>query len=174
MRQGPCRCLRLRRARPRDASAASALVRRAKAHWGYGAAFMAHFAPSMAIRPAALARGRCWIVAAGRHPVGYAGRRGRRLEDLFVAPEAMGRGVGSALLRAVVADAVRAGLRFLVLDADPHAAGFYRRHGGRRVGWSPSPWPGDPARRLPRFRLVCRGLRPGRALPILAGQPGER
>ena len=40
--------------------------------------------------------------------------------------------------------------------AAPFAAGFYRRLGARTVGWMPSPWPGDPGRRLPRMRLPLR------------------
>ncbi|WP_374443187.1 GNAT family N-acetyltransferase [Stella sp.] len=127
---------------------------RSKAHWGYSPAFLAHFAPGLVVRPAVLAHGDCVVAARGRHLYGYAMRRRARLADLFVAPEAMGRGVGGALLARLRRHARAAGQRTLTLEADPFAAGFYRRCGARVVGWSRSPWPGEPGRRLPRMRLA--------------------
>ncbi len=127
---------------------------RSKAHWGYSDAFLAHFAPSMVVGPRTLARDDCWVAARGRRLLAYAARRRGRLDDLFVAPDAMGAGLGRLLLARVRAAALAAGHRCLTLDADPFAAGFYRRQGAQTVGWVPSPWPGDPARRLPRMRLL--------------------
>lgn len=68
----------------------------------------------------------------------------------------MGAGLGRALLARMAAGALAAGHRCLTLDADPFAEGFYRRQGARTFGWRHSPWPGDPARRLPRMRLLAR------------------
>jgi GNAT superfamily N-acetyltransferase len=69
------------------------------------------------------------------------------LQDLFVAPAARGRGVGTALLKGVYShgDAVGAPQVFWMVDEDdPELQGFYARHGVRtpyhrymRRGW---PW----------------------------------
>lgn len=131
----------------------TALVLRSKAHWGYSAAFLAHFAPGMVVRPRTLVRDDCLVAARGRCLLAYVARRRGRLEDLFVAPEAMGLGLGRLLLDRVRRAALAAGQRTLVLDSDPSAIGFYRRQGARPCGWRASPWPGDPARKLPRMRL---------------------
>ena len=64
----------------------------------------------------------------------YGARRRDRLDDLFVAPEAMGLGLGRLLLTRLRGHALAAGHRQLTLDADPFAAGFYRRQGARLVG----------------------------------------
>jgi GNAT superfamily N-acetyltransferase len=56
------------------------------------------------------------------------------LEDLFVAPEVRGRGIGLALLRAVAAAAVARGcprLDWQVLDWNVGAIGFYEKQGAR-------------------------------------------
>jgi ribosomal-protein-alanine N-acetyltransferase len=54
------------------------------------------------------------------------------LSDLWVAPRFEGRGVGSALLRAVEREVARAGFEAItleVLTANVRAASFYRRWG---------------------------------------------
>jgi GNAT superfamily N-acetyltransferase len=75
-------------------------------------------------------------------PVGFAlhfisfstflARPGIYLEDLFVIPEARGRGIGKALLSAVAAEAVRRDcgrLEWAVLDWNSPAIAFYRSVG---------------------------------------------
>jgi GNAT superfamily N-acetyltransferase len=62
----------------------------------------------------------------------WAGRRGLYLEDLYVTPEARGRGVGGALLRHIAALAVARGcarFEWSVLDWNADAIAFYRRMG---------------------------------------------
>ena len=56
------------------------------------------------------------------------------LEDLYVAPEARGKGLGSLLLGAVAAETRRRGcsrLQWAVLDWNRPAIGFYERIGAR-------------------------------------------
>jgi GNAT superfamily N-acetyltransferase len=51
------------------------------------------------------------------------------LEDLFVAPDWMRRGVGRRLVADVVARARREGIDRIEVTANPHADAFYRRVG---------------------------------------------
>ena len=74
------------------------------------------------------------------------------LADLFVDPTAIGRGLGATLLADAVDRARALGVSRLVIDADPHAAGFYVRMGARRVGSVASS--SVAGRELPRFELV--------------------
>jgi GNAT superfamily N-acetyltransferase len=77
-------------------------------------------------------------------PVGYAfffpnfasfrGQRGIYLEDLYVAPEARGKGVGLALIKRVAQIAKERGcvrMDFLVLDWNENAIRFYKNLGAR-------------------------------------------
>lgn len=62
----------------------------------------------------------------------WTGWRGLYLEDLYVMPEARGRGVGAALLRHVATLAVARGcarLEWSVLDRNEQAIAFYRTVG---------------------------------------------
>lgn len=73
------------------------------------------------------------------HAVAYdeAGRAvgtGRLLPDghigrMAVVPAARGKGIGSAILQALMQHAQQRGDKLLVLHAQTHAAGFYVRHG---------------------------------------------
>ena len=63
------------------------------------------------------------VVATGRLlPDGHIGR-------MAVAAPLRGKGGGGAVLEALVAEAARAGLAEVALNAQVHALAFYRRHG---------------------------------------------
>lgn len=63
------------------------------------------------------------VVATGRLlPDGHIGR-------MAVAAPLRGKGVGGAVLEALVAEAARTGLAEVALNAQVHALAFYRRHG---------------------------------------------
>jgi len=67
----------------------------------------------------------------------WRGRVGVHLEDLFVVPEARGRGVGVALLAALARHAVAIGaarLEWSVLDWNRPAIDFYERLGAQPLG----------------------------------------
>ncbi len=64
----------------------------------------------------------------------FAGRHGIYLEDLFVRPEARGRGVGKRLIAGLAARCVRENLgrlEWAVLDWNTPAIAFYKARGAR-------------------------------------------
>jgi len=60
-------------------------------------------------------------------PDGHIGR-------MAVLKESRASGVGSAILACLVEEAHRRGMKEVVLSAQTHALGFYRKHGFREVG----------------------------------------
>lgn len=130
--------VKLRAARPGEEPALSALVMRSKAHWGYDAEFLAACAGELRVRPGDVASRRIVVAEAGRGlPLGLASLEGAApravLGLLFVEPSAIGLGVGRLLYRDAVRRAAGLGVRRLVIDSDPHAAGFYRAMGAVAV-----------------------------------------
>lgn len=135
----------IRLARISEGAALTALSIRSKAHWGYDAAFMEQAAPHLAIPPDLLALGRVWV-STGRddRPLGVMGLSlpdATGLTDLtllFIDPPAIGQGHGAALLRQALSTARADGAQRLQVLSDPHALGFYLRHGATQIGTAPS------------------------------------
>lgn len=150
--------MRLRPARPEEASALSALCVRSKAWWGYDAAFMALCRDSLTVTPRMIAEGAVLVAAdADDRPLGV-GALGpldasgeMDLALLFVDPVAMGQGTGRALFAALCDRARARGARRLSILADPGAAPFYRRLGATAAGEAPSD--AVPGRILPLFHF---------------------
>lgn len=140
----------IRDARARDCDALSALAFASKAHWGYDDAFMEACREELTVRPSDLQRVRV-RVAADAGIVGFHGVEHRDLLWFFVAPEAMGKGVGRALFADACALARNTGIATLRIEADPHAAGFYERMAAHKVGEVPSG--SVPGRVLPLFEI---------------------
>jgi ribosomal-protein-alanine N-acetyltransferase len=74
------------------------------------------------------------VAEAGGRLLGWGARehQDQLISDLWVAPEAQGRGVGGALLAALIAEIAAAGhlsAELETLASNAQAVGFYRRHG---------------------------------------------
>lgn len=152
--------VKLRAAGAGEAEALTDLVLRSKAYWGYDAEFLAACAPELRIRSCEVA-GRRIVVAEdvpGGRVLGLASLEGAapvaRLGLLFVEPEAIGRGVGRRLYRDALGRAAGLGFRRLVIDADAHAAGFYRAMGALPSPASHEAGDGDVPAGLVRFEAA--------------------
>lgn len=147
--------LSIRPALPNDAAHLSRLAKRAKAHWHYPAEWLALWQPQLTIEPSYLAEHHGWVAESAGQLVGMCALEDRgswwALEHVWVDPGSMGHGVGRRLVQAAL-DFVR-GMRPgpVVAEADPNAAGFYRRLGAHEAGVVPAPMPGAPDRVLPLF-----------------------
>jgi len=113
-----------------------------KAHWGYDEAFIEACRAELTVRPDDLATDRYQVAERDGVVIGVAalsadGDRGQ-VELMFVAPEAMGEGIGRALMHWLIAEARALRLSAIDIEADPGAVGFYERMGARRVGEAPS------------------------------------
>jgi GNAT superfamily N-acetyltransferase len=125
--------VQIRDAEPTDCAALSALAFASKASWGYDNAFMEACRGELTVRPEDLCNTRVRI-ADEDGVLGFYGLRADELLWMFVAPDAMNRGVGRALFADVCEVGRDAGLRSLRIEAEPNAAGFYERLGAYRVG----------------------------------------
>lgn len=144
----------IRDGEPSDADDLTAMVLRSKAHWGYDDAFMRAVTDELRVTREKAAASRVAVdttagivgmsLVGGTPPVA-------ELSMLFVDPVAMGKGVGSLLLRDALARAQRAGISALEFDADPSAAPFYAARGAVIIGEAPSE--SIPGRMLPRMSI---------------------
>lgn len=147
----------IRRARAADAAGLTALAVRSKSHWPYPADVVARFPAVLTMTPEVIAANEVWVAEHDGVVRGFCTLLHRGpvaiLDDLWIEPDAMGRGLGRQLFAHAAARALAAGATTLQWDADPHAVGFYERMGGTRVGFVDSPL----GRPLPVMRLRLDG-----------------
>ena len=109
----------------------------AKAHWGYDRALVEEWALGGDFDPESLRKRLLYVAEGDGRPVGWAALIPRGevgwLEDLWVEPAWIGRGVGRALFEHVAAEARQRGARRLEWEAEPNAQGFYEHLGATYV-----------------------------------------
>ena len=146
----------LTRLEPDQFDAVNAMILRSKAFWGYDAQMMAKMQTVLRLDPEAARQGRAIAAYQSDAPVGLAqisapydagADRAVMLDLLFIAPEAIGSGLGKqlydwALDQARMADAVS-----LHILSDPNARGFYTAMGASFIEDRPSQL--TPGRMLP-------------------------
>jgi predicted N-acetyltransferase YhbS len=144
--------MEIRAARREEAARLTSIARTSKASWGYPQDWLHLWEDELTLTPGEIDRAMVWVATAGESILGYCALAATgdpealEIDGFFVAPEHMGTGVGRALMRHAMAQAIAAGARRLKIVSDPNAEGFYRRFGARRIGWEPSRPPG---RQLP-------------------------
>lgn len=148
--------MEIRAARVDEADALTEIARRAKRHWGYPAEWMAEWRSALTLTPAYLATQEVVVAAGGDGPRGFyalepaSGPDGLwSLAHLWVEPAWHGHGIGRQLFEHAAHAVRRGGGAGLLIESDPHAAGFYERLGARPTGSVAAPVPGAPARTLP-------------------------
>ncbi len=154
---GPRTHAAVRVPRPDEVGRLTEIAMAAKGHWGYPAAWLELWRPSLTFDVALLARD--WVRVAEldgaiRGVVALTGERPDvELSHLWVDPSAIGSGLGRLLLDSAIAEARRRGAPRLTILSDPYAVPFYEHMGARIVGEEPS----EPAGRvLPRMTLALR------------------
>jgi len=109
----------------------------AKRHWNYPESWMQAWLPSLTMTPAYIETREVWMAIVNDHPVGYysfdENEEGFWLDNLWVLPEYMGRGIGKTLFEHALERCIRRGVSVLKIEADPNAQSFYEKMGARKV-----------------------------------------
>ena len=127
----------LRAARPEEGERLREIAMAAKSNWGYEEEAVRSWAAQGDFSPAGLATKIFLVAEEEGRAVGFASLIPQAelavLDDLWIEPAWIGRGVGSQLFRACADRARELGAKRLEWEAEPNAAGFYERMGGRYV-----------------------------------------
>jgi GNAT superfamily N-acetyltransferase len=124
----------VRPAGPADHARLRELTFESKAHWGYERGLVRLWADNLGFEPGQ----ERWVAEVDGEIVGWAGlippaEGVAVLDDLWVAPAAMGRGLGGRLFRLAAERARELGAERPEWGADPNAVGFYEKLGGRKL-----------------------------------------
>jgi GNAT superfamily N-acetyltransferase len=153
--------VRIRRGRPEEAPALSALALRSKTVWGYDPEFLELYRPALELDAGYLRSNQVLVAEVAGSPAAFLTlrERGRELEIefLFVEPASMGSGMGRALVEEALGIAADRGCARVVVESDPNAEGFYLRLGARRIATVESTVVPGHMRPVLEFRLTGSG-----------------
>ena len=138
----------IRYAVPDDAEALSQIAIKAKAHWGYPESLMQVWRPTLTFRPEYFNENENWIAEVDYQPIAFYTLQEKAgtawIENLWVLPDYIGKGVGRQLFLHALSRARELGHRILQLEADPNALGFYEKMGMSKIGERCSEVDGQP------------------------------
>ena len=125
----------IRPARPQEGDRLREIALAAKAHWGYDEDWVRGWAAQGDFSQEALAARPVLVADLGGRAIGFATLIAQGdvcvLDDLWIDPDWIGRGIGTRLFEACAERARDLGARRLEWEAEPNAVGFYQRMGGR-------------------------------------------
>jgi GNAT superfamily N-acetyltransferase len=106
-----------------------------KTHWGYDREWVQRWAEAGGFSREALLTRDIYVAEVGGEPVGWASviLKGEVcwLDDLWIEPAWIGKGIGSRLWRHAAGRALEHGAVRMEWEAEPNAIGFYEKMGGR-------------------------------------------
>ena len=147
----------IQRAKPEHADMLSQIAFSAKAHWGYPKHWMEMWKPQLTFSPEYFKQYQSWVAVDRRKPIAFYTLEQRNgnawLENLWVMPEYIGKGIGKALFLHAVEQSRQRGLKALQLEADPNAIGFYKKMGMYKIGERQYEIEGQP-RILPTMEML--------------------
>lgn len=108
----------------------------AKRHWNYPEHWIQTWLPMLTISAEYISRHETWIATLNDEPVAYYSLKEAEnnlwLDNLWVLPEYMGRGIGKELFFHALERSRTRGASALKIEADPNAEMFYAHMGARK------------------------------------------
>jgi GNAT superfamily N-acetyltransferase len=135
----------IRPARPDEGERLREIAEAAKRHWGYDAETVRQWAAAGDFSAQGLREKDVFVAESAGRAIAWAALIPRGdvvwLDDMWVEPSWIGKGVGSLLFRHSVERAIGVGGKTMEWEAEPNAVGFYERVGGRYLrDGTPSEW----------------------------------
>jgi GNAT superfamily N-acetyltransferase len=169
--------IQIRGARPEEAALLSDICFRSKAYWGYDDTFMQAARHELTLTPVDILASHVFVAEHDAVPYGFYRLKHREaiawLEDLFLDPPAIGRGIGRQLWQHAMALAVQLGCEAVELESDPFAEPFYVKMGARRIGQRESTIQAGRMLPLMRYDLICTSGRSSDPANPASGRTGR-
>ena len=125
----------IRPARPQEGERLREIAIAAKAHWGYDEGWVRGWAAQGDFSAEALTGRPVLAADLGGRAIGFASLIPQGevcvLDDLWIDPDWIGRGIGTRLFEACAERARDLGAMRMEWEAEPNAVGFYEKLGGR-------------------------------------------
>jgi len=148
--------LQIVRASPGQADELTRIALASKAHWGYPERWLEIWKPQLTFSPKYFEENEGWAAIVNETPIGFYTLHEQDgnacIENLWVLPEFIGKGVGKKLFLHAAELSRQRGYKTLQLEADPNAVGFYEKMGMHKIGEQVYKVDGQP-RSLPMMEM---------------------
>ena len=147
----------IRRAKTAEADVLTKIAISAKRYWNYPEHWMKIWSPQLTFTPKYFEENESWVAEDENKQIGFYTLQDKNeiawLENLWVLPEFIGKGIGKQLFLHALELARQRGYKTLQLEADPNARGFYEKMGMVKIGERQSEVDGQP-RILPIMEIL--------------------
>jgi GNAT superfamily N-acetyltransferase len=128
----------IRQARVNEAQVLSSLALISKSHWPYPQSYLDKCVLALSIDADYINNWPVFCAEVSGKNIGFFTlktiKNENRLDNLWILPEYIGKGIGSKLVIAAIEEAKKLGWDSFRLAADPYAVGFYEKIGGIVIG----------------------------------------
>jgi GNAT superfamily N-acetyltransferase len=129
--------VRIRRARADEGERLREIARTSKGYWGYDTERISEWVAGLDLSPEGLGKKEFYVADVDGRVVGWSAiiQKGDVcwLDDLWIEPGWIGKGVGTQMFRHALARGHELGAARIELEAERHAIGFYEKMGARYV-----------------------------------------
>lgn len=120
-------------------------MRASKAYWGYDIQQMEVWKEELTISPSYIQENQVFSLWSNGKIIGFYSYFEQedhiKLDNLFLLPAFIGKGLGYWMMEDFLKRVASIPKDKIVLDADPHAEGFYLKLGFQTISWLPSSIP---------------------------------
>ncbi len=115
------------------------ITQQSKAYWGFPKEILLEWENLLTISKQYLRENKVFKLVIGEHIVGYYSYFSTdpttiKLDNMFILPQYIGTGLGRVLMKDFIEKVRSAEFEKITLDAEPNAAGFYKKWGFVKVG----------------------------------------
>jgi GNAT superfamily N-acetyltransferase len=125
-------------AKPEQAGLLTTITLASKRHWNYPDGWIQAWLPSLTITSEYILTNETWVAVVDGQCVAYYSLKHDEehlwLDNLWVLPEFMGRGIGKQLFQHALERSRIHGVSTLKIEADPNAQSFYEKMGAHKIG----------------------------------------
>jgi ribosomal protein S18 acetylase RimI-like enzyme len=123
----------------KDADELTEITKISKAHWNYSEEQLKQWESDLTITEKYISENRVFKFLKGEKIIAYYSlfppvNQRIQLDNLFVLPEDIGKGIGNMLLNDAIKASAKSKCKEIWLEADPNAESFYLKNGFKIIG----------------------------------------
>lgn len=129
----------IQKANSNDTIVLTELTKKSKAYWGYSDEQIEIWSKQLTISKAYIEEKEVYKLLIDGHITGYYSYFNEddskiRLDNLFILPDFIGKGLGKILMDDFLVRLAHTGTKKVILEAEPNAEGFYAKFGFVKIG----------------------------------------